>query len=92
MNNNLGEKIKLARVNARLSQKDLAQKLKLSEKTISAYEKERAIPPVPTLNQIANITGQPIQFFIENGKKDKMEEISEKLDIIIKELKNLSQK
>ena len=92
MNNGLGEKIKIARISAKLSQKQLANKLQLSEKTISAYEKERAIPPVPTLERIASITNQPIQFFMDNGKKDPLEEISSKLDIIIKELKSLKNK
>jgi len=92
MNNNLGEKIKIARVSANLSQKQLADKLQLSEKTISAYEKERAVPPVPTLEKIANITNQPIQFFMDAGKKDPLEEISVKLDIIINEIKKFTEK
>ena len=92
MNNSLGDKIKIARVSAGMSQKQLADKLQLSEKTISAYEKERAVPPVPTLERIAGITSQPIQFFMDNGKKDPLEEISNKLDIIIKELKTIKSK
>jgi transcriptional regulator with XRE-family HTH domain len=92
MNNSLAERIKIARVSVKLSQKQLADKLGLSEKTISAYEKERAIPPVPTLEKIANITDQPIQFFVDNGKRDPLEEISSKLDIIIKELKTIEKR
>jgi transcriptional regulator with XRE-family HTH domain len=89
---NLAGKLKIARTLADLSQKVLASRLNLSEKTISAYEKGRAIPPVPTLEKIANITSQPIQFFIENGEKDSLEEISGKLDIIIRELRRSKNK
>lgn len=88
-NNTLAVKIRKARSLANLSQKDLSEQLGLSEKTVSAYEKGRAIPPVPTLEKIAQFTDQPIAFFIENGNKDRLEEISEKLDIIIQELRRI---
>jgi len=86
-------KLKEARRSANLSQKQLAEKLNLSEKTISAYEMERAIPPVPTLEKIAKITGQPINFFM-NGDEGKvtLNDIAEKLDIIMSELKKLNGK
>lgn len=85
--------IKSARRLANISQKQLAEKLGLSEKTISAYEKNRAIPPAPTLQKIATITGQPITYFLDNGiKKVTLEDIAEKLDIIIDELKKLNSK
>ncbi|HWA52341.1 MAG TPA: helix-turn-helix transcriptional regulator [Patescibacteria group bacterium] len=88
--NLLGKKIKTARVLVGLSQKELAEKLNLSEKTISAYEKGRATPPSPTLQRIANATNQYLQFFSENEGKDKTDEILEKLDIIIQELKRIN--
>ena len=39
-----------------MSQKQLAKKIGISDKTISAYETGRAIPPAPTLTKIAEIT------------------------------------
>lgn len=85
----LATKIKRARAIAGLSQKELAVRLNLSDKTISAYEQGRAIPPVPTLEKIANITGQNMNFFINNSHVDKLDEINKKLDLILKEMQKL---
>lgn len=92
MQSELRKRIRKARVSAGLSQKQLAGELGISEKTISAYEKGRAIPPVPTLEKISNITVKPIQYFVKNGNKDILGEISGKLDIIIEELKKVNNK
>lgn len=92
MNNYIAEKIKQARMSAGLSQKELAKKLDLSEKTISAYEKERAIPPSPTLQKIADITDKPLQFFSNKQNQVTIEDIGKKLDIIIEELKKINDK
>ena len=85
------ELIKQARRTANISQKELAEKLGLSEKTISAYEKNRAIPPAPTLQKIATITNQPITFFLDNGiRHATLDDIAEKLDTVIAELKKIN--
>ena len=52
----LFKNVKKARLLAEMSQKQLAKKLGVSDKTISAYETGRAIPPAPTLTKIAKIT------------------------------------
>ncbi len=67
MNNpfSIFKNIKVARINSGLSQKDLAEKLGVSDKTISAYETGRAIPPTHTLAKIADLTSVPIQNIIE---------------------------
>lgn len=44
MENILGERIKLLRINAKLSQVDLAEKLNISNTTLSQYEKGVRIP------------------------------------------------
>ena len=60
----LPKKLKRARMSAGFSQKELAEKLGLSGKTISAYEKARAVPPTPTLARISEITKVPVQDII----------------------------
>jgi len=91
---NLAKKIKRARRLADLSQKELGKKLGISDKTISAYELSRAIPPLITLQKIARITNQPVEYFFEplNSDANKMKKIEKKLDIIMREIKNLSRK
>ena len=61
----IAKKLKQARVEAALSQKDLANSLKLSDRTISAYEKGRAMPPLDTLQNISNLTHKSINYFLD---------------------------
>lgn len=67
--NNLSNKLRHARKSAGLSQKELGEKLKISEMAISAYETGRAIPPLPSLKRISKITKFPLIYFIEDGEK-----------------------
>jgi repressor LexA len=64
--NNISQKIRQARIEATLSQKELACGLKLSDRTVSAYEKGRALPPVDTLKTISNLTHKSINYFIDD--------------------------
>lgn len=61
----LAHKIRYARRNADLSQKELGEKLGISDMAISAYETGRAIPPWPTLKRISDITGFSLEYFTE---------------------------
>ncbi len=75
----LSKKIRQARVEAALSQKELASALKLSDRTISAYEKGRALPPLDTLQSISNLTHKSINYFLEEEQ-----EIEENFDLQLK--------
>jgi repressor LexA len=89
----LGQAINRARKLVKLSQKELGNKLSISNKTISAYESGRVIPPIPTLQKIAEITNQPIGIFFQNDESEvnitnlKLDTILEELDKIKKYLK-----
>jgi transcriptional regulator with XRE-family HTH domain len=61
----LGGKIKTARKQAGLSQKQLAKMIGVSDKAVSAYEVGRAQPPVPVLREISNVTYKPVNFFVD---------------------------
>lgn len=61
----IAKKIRQARVEASLSQKGIANSLKLSDRTISAYEKGRAMPPLDTLQSISNLTHKSINYFLD---------------------------
>lgn len=71
----LFENIKKARTSAGLSQKELAKRIGVSDKTVSAYETGRAIPPTPTLAKIAEITNTTVQEFlgIQNTSNENIE-------------------
>lgn len=83
----LANSIQQARKTAGLSQKELGKKLSVSDKTISAYESSRAIPPVTTLKKIAEITCQPITFFFPEPEAKAIGTLDQKLDIILNEIK-----
>ncbi len=75
----LAKKIRQARVEAALSQKELAHALQLSDRTISAYEKGRALPPLDTLQGISNLTHKSINYFLEEEL-----EVEEDFDLQLK--------
>lgn len=74
---------------AKLSQRELGDKLAISDKTISAYESGRAIPPVPTLKKIAEITKQPIDIFFQGDKKNDIILMNLKIDTILEKLNKI---
>lgn len=63
---NIGTKIKDAREEQNMSQKDLGMSLGLTDKAISAYEACRTIPPLETLVRIAEELHKPLDYFIHN--------------------------
>ena len=63
---NIGKKIKEAREEQNLSQKDLGMSLGLTDKAISAYEACRTVPPLETLVRIAAELHKPLDYFIHN--------------------------
>lgn len=65
----IAKRIKKARVTAGYSQKDLGKALRLSDKTISAYEQGRALPPLDTMHKISRLTNQPLDYFMGEHKE-----------------------
>ncbi len=53
MNNTVGKEIKKARIDADLTQKDLAEQVELSSNYISQIEKDKKLPSLKTLFKIA---------------------------------------
>ncbi len=53
MNNTVGKEIKKARIDAGLTQKDLADQISLSSNYISQIEKDKKLPSLKTLFKIA---------------------------------------
>ena len=66
----LSQRIKLAREMAKLSQVELAEAVGISDKSVSAYEKGRAAPPLAKLQKLAAVTGQTLQYFTEENIDD----------------------
>lgn len=50
--------LRAARVNAGLTQKEVAEKLKVSNKTVWAWESGKAMPKVDKIDAICNLYGR----------------------------------
>jgi transcriptional regulator with XRE-family HTH domain len=58
-----GKKIKLARVEQDLTQRQLAELIKGKQKSVSMYETGTAMPSLETLEKIAKALKKPIAYF-----------------------------
>jgi transcriptional regulator with XRE-family HTH domain len=84
----LGDKIRNARTTAKLSQKELGEKIELTDKAVSAYEVGRAQPSVEVLRDIGTATGRPVTYFIDDEKSDEID-LAMRIKSIEKELADI---
>ena len=61
----LGKKIKLARVEADMTQGDLAEATGILQKSISRYETGIALPTLETLERITKELKKPFGYFLD---------------------------
>jgi transcriptional regulator with XRE-family HTH domain len=61
----LGKRIRLARVEADLTQTELANKIHAKQKSISRYETGASVPTIDTLIKIGNALKKPHAYFLE---------------------------
>lgn len=75
----LASKIRQARLEAAMSQKDLGSLLQLSDRSISAYEQGRATPPLQTLRSLSRVTRKPLDYFT-----DETQSVQSNLDLAMR--------
>jgi transcriptional regulator with XRE-family HTH domain len=85
--NSLAQKIRNARENAHISQKELGDSIGVSDKSISSYEMGRSMPSFERLKQIASVTQKSMSYFTEEQTQNT--DVLEKLMIIEKELEEI---
>lgn len=83
----LSKRIRKARQEAHLSQQELGQAIGVSDKSVSAYEKGRALPSINKLKKIAASTNQSVSFFTEEKVNESL--VNSKLNKIEQELKEI---
>jgi transcriptional regulator with XRE-family HTH domain len=66
----IATRIRNARKNAHLSQLDLGKGICVSDKSISAYEQGRSVPPFEKLRRIAEQTNHPLAYFTDENTDD----------------------
>ncbi len=87
----IGQKIKRARQEVGLSQRELGSLLKLSDKAVSSYEVGRAIPPLGTLREISTVTYKPVTYFIgeTESSEDALQVKIHSIELELAEIKQL---
>jgi transcriptional regulator with XRE-family HTH domain len=90
----LGQKIRYARRSVGMSQKQLGEILEVSDKAVSSYEVDRAIPPLDTLKEISKATSKPISYFIAEPQNDEqtLEQKMASIEQELREIKSLLKK
>lgn len=66
----LAQRIRTAREEAHLSQDTLGKGIGVSDKSISAYEQGRSVPPIAKLKKIAECTRRPLAFFTQEDPNE----------------------
>ena len=85
----LASRIRKAREDAHISQRELGGSIGVSDKSISSYEKGRSIPPIKKLKNIAKKTNKPLSYFTEEETINI--NIISKLNIVEKELQEIGE-
>lgn len=85
-NKTTGEIISSIRREKGLTQKDLAEKLNVTDKAVSKWERDIALPDINTLPELANILGISIEELItaKPQKINKSKKIDFFIDLILK--------
>ena len=64
-----GEKLKLARKNAALTQEQLADKLMVSRQAITKWESDKGMPDINNLRRLAQLLDVSIDYLLDNGEQ-----------------------
>ena len=67
----LGSRIRELRKERKMSQRELAEKLNVSQQTIGAWETERIVPGADTLGNIANYFGVTTDYLLGRSEQRK---------------------
>lgn len=89
MNTPLAVKIRRARKESKMSQKELGESLGVSDKAISSYESGRAVPRLKTLQKLAKITHRPVNYFTNNEQDGVDYSVAAMLANVEKQLKEI---
>lgn len=80
----LGDKIKKIRKNANMTQKQLSDKLRISEQALALYEQNRRKPNPDMLKDIANILEVSVDYLLNNEVSQEFKAQSEENQELLK--------
>lgn len=85
----LANRIRDARRRANLTQGDLGKYIGLSDKSISAYEQGRSVPPIQKLKALSQATNFPVSYFTHDEQEKTILKQYEAVEKEFNEVKNL---
>lgn len=86
---NLGNNIKIARENKKITQKELAKRIEVSVISIQNYENNRRQPKIETLKKIADALNMQLTDLISNNLDDVTKEYSVQDDLLNLRIKGI---
>lgn len=87
---NIGERIREYRKKAGLSQKELGQKLDVSQQHIAQYESGKRTPKLDTIQKIADALSIPVNAFIALDQNHTDEELMQFVELYLQQRKELN--
>jgi len=94
----LAKRLKEARESKKYTQRDLGLLVGLSDKSISAYEKGKVIPPLEILVRIAKELEKPVSYFLEEDidpdilVTEQLKGLKRRMEDILEEVRHLQEK
>lgn len=85
----LGHKIKRARQLAGYNQRQLADILQISDKSISAYEVNRAEPSLRVLDKMSQALNQPLSYFVNDKQAIENQDVYRDITDLKRELSQI---
>lgn len=76
-----GEKLRLARKSARLTQEQLAEKLLVSRQAITKWESDKGFPDIENLKQLSALLGVSIDYLLDSGEAIDLSVTREKINL-----------
>ncbi len=77
----LGEKIKIARKQAGLSQEQLAEKMGISRSAVAKWEVNNGMPDIDNLKALSNLLGVTVDHLINDSEKFDKATVKEEIDL-----------
>lgn len=83
---NLGQKIRIARQRAGLTQEDLAARISRTSESISNIERGQQEPGIKTVQSLAEVLGLPISEFFETSDNSGIDESRLEMEFRLRDL------
>ncbi len=76
-----GEKLKIARKSAGLTQEQLAEKLLVSRQAVTKWESDKGMPDIENLKQLSRLLNTSIDYLLDNGDRIDLSVLREEISL-----------